>query len=103
MFDLQDECPVKRWKIQTNVSETVKLAQELLRSDTGVDAVLSSDVPITTDGNATTLAAELDKAKVRISKLESKEIITARWHEELLEKFNQRHAEEVGAWKETSA
>lgn len=95
-LDMQDECRVKEQRASANVAEVVDLAQELLQSGIGVNDVSSWDVLIATDGDVTTLAAYLDKAKVRILDLESMETIAVRWIKEVLEEVQERQAEEFG-------
>lgn len=68
------------------------MGQNLLQSDAGVKAVPSLKVPVFTDVDLTTLAAELDKAKVRIAKLESTGTITVRQYKEIIEEGKKRRA-----------
>lgn len=96
-------CLAKRPRVPTSVAEVATLAPELLQSDIGVDTVPSLDIPVTSDGNVTTLATELDEVMEDITELESMETLTGRGREDVLEKIKQRHAKEDGAWKETSA
>lgn len=77
LLDLQDECLTKKRIFLTNVAEAVESAQKTLRSaDAPVYTVPSLEIPVTAAGDTTKLAAELDKAKVRIAQLESVEITT---------------------------
>lgn len=85
LIDLRDECRAKQRRFPTNVAEGVGLAQEIMRSDTGVNVVMLSDFTVTTNGDATTLAEELDKAIRRIASLESMKTITVLWNKEFLD------------------
>lgn len=86
-----------------NVAKAVELVQELLQSSAGLDFVPSSNLPVIIDGNASALAADLDKAKAKIAELGSTGTLTIRRHEKLREEVKKCHVEGVGAWKETSA
>lgn len=74
-----------------------------MQSVAGVSAVPSLEIPVTTDEDATTLSADLDKAKALIADFESTETITVCWHEAFLEEVKKRHAEKVKVCKETYA
>lgn len=94
--DLHDKCRIMKRMVLTNVAEVFELAQELLcLANVPVNAVPSAEFPVTARGDTIGLAAELDKAKVRIAKLESVDVMTNRRHKELLNEAKQRHAEEV--------
>lgn len=83
LLDLQDKCRAKRRRVLTNVSESVELAIEFLQFGVGFDALPSQDALVSTDGDATTVAAELGKAKARLSELESTKTKTVRWYKYL--------------------
>lgn len=55
---------------------------------------------VSTGEDPTDLAAELDKAEVRIAELKSVVVKTVRRHEELLDKSKQLHAVWISVWKE---
>lgn len=57
-------------------AEAFELIHALHQSNTRVNAVPLSDVPVTIDWDSSTLSAELDKANVRFAELESTEPIT---------------------------
>lgn len=104
LLDSQDDRRTKQRRVQTSVDEAVKLDQALLRSaDVSVNNVPLSEGTVTTGGEFTEFAAELDKAKARIVKLEPVKTITVRRHEEVLDEVKKRYAEEICVWKETSA
>lgn len=87
LLDLQDNCQAKKQSIPTDVAETVKLAQESLQWGAGVNAVPSSEVSVTSDGDAATFAGMSDKGKAGLVGLECTETIIVRRHEDLLEKI----------------
>lgn len=84
LVGLQDESQAKRQSVPTNVTEVDELFQELVQCDAGLNAISSLEIPVTTTRDATSLAAEVDKAKAHIVKLESTESITVLRHGELL-------------------
>lgn len=89
LLDLQDRIQIKKRRVLKSVAEAVELTQKSLQSaDASVDTVPLSEVPVTTGGDNSELAAELDKVKVHIEGLESAETITVRWHVDFLDKVN---------------
>lgn len=73
LLKLKVVCLNKKQRVPTSVAEAVKLSQKLLQLDATINAVPSAVVSVITYGDATTVAAELDKAKARIEKLVSME------------------------------
>lgn len=59
LLDLRDECRAKQRRIPANVAVADELAHELLQpADVSVSSIPALEVPTTTGGNATVLAAE---------------------------------------------
>lgn len=66
-MNLLDECRTKKRMVFSNVFEAVELIHKLLQlADAPIDAVPSSEIPVTTDRDAIALSSELDKTKTRI-------------------------------------
>lgn len=71
-------------------------------ADVPISTVPSSDVAVNTAGHAAELSTWLEKAKARITELESVETMTVHRYEKLMDEVKQRHAEKVSVWKDTS-
>lgn len=96
LLGLQDGCCARKRRVPTNVAKVVELVKELLLSSfVPVNTVLSSEVPVTTKAYSTELPAEMEESIANSASLESGETISFCRHEELLQEFLTRHAEET--------
>lgn len=103
LLSLQDECRTKTRRVPMNSTEMVELPYELLQSkNASADAVPSCEAPALSEHETHASIAELDIAIAHIVELEAVKTRTVFWREELLEEIKQRHAEEIGVWKESS-
>lgn len=99
-----EERRTKKRRVPANFSQGLAFAQKLLRSaDISVHTAPSSKVLATTGLDTAELSTELDETTAHIAELESVETTTVLRQREPMDEIKQRHAQEVGVRKKTSA